>query len=594
MISVEIRYIPGIALISRSPSVEKSISLLRRFLTSSQISSSQNGVVFKGESVAGAIEQCVMLADKLSTSGSFAAMPYALPFHGVIYESTPPPEEIWKLIPQGSLIIQEKENISGASKWLYDWKLVNFTRDKNAGESLFPLKSLMILGENKEECFFCGSHFHKSEECSFCWTPPPDDYRVSALAAISHSLWTDTLRQKSRGDITITSALQYLLQDLRSQFSWHYMMRVCQSSATSFNELLYSPLRAKDSRLEEIYNAIQNGDPDIIKPSIERLKNISGDARLYITTGFYYLYKGNTDLAMNAWWDAENSAANSMIKSYSSMLQSRLHFLQDNIPAAAASSERAYKNDNTPQTLYWHILFSILKNNRRGEKAVGLRLLFRSPVWLTAIVLDPLLLQHQQEIEENYLRLFKEEEEGLQKRITYLEKKIEQAVNAFGEDVAGDTSIQLRNLLGKFSTMGLSEMKKSVSVLDKMQQELQGRMNKKIVKILKSIPVLKKRCRDILRKLPRSKKTVPIKKECLNIITTLDEISRRKKIIDPEKQKGLQAEIAGVEKQYRILMQHYREYVESVWQLNMIKKYIKYGVIFIVIVWTSIYILQLF
>jgi tetratricopeptide (TPR) repeat protein len=597
MITVEIRYIPGVGLVSRSPSADKAIQLLKKFTPNCEAvgNKQKRGIIFRTETASEAIQRCSDLAERLVTSGFFDALPFSLPFHGIIHDSQPPPEEIWQFVPQGSLLVPEHENIPGASYWLYKWQLVNFTKDRSVETSLFPLKSLMLLGNNKEECFFCGSHFHNNTECGSCWSPPPESCTVKRLASLAPNLWTEDLKLKRRENISITEGLQFLLQDMRRQFSWHYLLMICQTSANSFNELAFSPLTTGNSRTHDLANAIKHKNINSLHPLMEKWRKITGDSRVYLIKGLYYLHTGDVDRAMTAWWDAENSAPNALLKSYASILQSRVHLLAGNISAAEAYATRAYKTDNSPETLYWHIIFSILEEKRKKRHTDAMRLMSGSHTWLTSLVIDPLLLPYQQETEADFMEIFKEEETNLRKKINRLEKNIRHATEAFGPDITAETEIKLRDLLGKLGDMGLTEIRKSISSLEKMDQGLQRKINRKVATLLKNIPVLKKRCREIAGKLTsRKKKALSIKKECLEIITALNELSRKRGVTDPDEQKKLQTELATIEKQYKAMNRHYREYIEALWQFNLLKKYLTYGMFFTLMIWFAIYMSRFF
>ena len=588
---VEFRYITGIGLLSKIPSSDRMFALIRRFFPAAPVKSTERNIIYEVESVADAVQHCSNMMNKLSTSGFFSVLPCSIPLHAAIYEpSSVLPEEIWRLIPVGSAVLPAGEEFPGTCEWLYGWRLLAIAQSSDVSDLFFPLRSLLLTGPNRKECFFCGSHEHSDSECRYFWPVIPEKFTVTRLAAIAPSDWTEHLKTGGEGT-SIMDILVFLMQDIRRQFSWRYMLKVCQSSATYHPEMSYAPSRPGSPQISSIKDALKSGDINLVEAALDMSGNTLNKTRLNIVKGFYHLYKGSHEKAMSAWWDAENSATTPLIRSYAALLQGRLHFLQNNIPAALSSSSRAYEQDDSPHTLYWHILFSVL-NEQKSGRVGNLRLLANSPEWFTAAVIDPLLLQHQKEVEDIFMTIFKEEEDILRRHIKNLEKLIEQTQEAFGNDFVSDVSIRLRDLLGQFATMGFAEMKRARGSVEHMQKDVQTAINRRVVRILKKIPVLKKRCRAILEKLPRNKRTLPIRKRCLTIISNLNDIAKRKKIADPEKQKGLQFELASIEKEYQELNADYKAYLEMEWQRHLLKRYVAYGIVFVIIVWVILYLLH--
>lgn len=592
MIILEIRYIAGLGLISRQPSPSQSLSLIRKFSTETPHNFSETSIVYKIDSLDQGVQICKNLAEKLETCGFFPAEPNSLPFHAVIHKEAQPPEEIWKLVAQGNIILPKEEKFPGAHEWLYDWELYPFTKDPPVSNRLFPLRSLLLLGRYKKECFFCGSHDHFSEKCQSCWHPAPNAFTINKLASMAPASWVDQLRSQQNN--SLTDGLAFIKQDIRQQFSWHFLKKICQTTATYHSELDKAPLKpAHITNVHDILEAIEASDITKIKTTIETGSTKKNEINYQLIKGFYCLQEGESDRAMRIWWEAENLSSTPIRKSYAAILQARLHFLQGNIPAALSAASRAYKDDNSFHTLYWQIIYSIIEGKNKHNIG-NIKLLTKSPKWMTQAVIDPILLQHQTDVEETFKAVWRDEESLLMKKIKQVEKLMENTSNAFGEEVISKQGVKLRDLLGSLADMGFSGMKKNENELNQIKKEIQKETNKKIHVMLKNVPVLQKRCKNILDRIPKNRKTRPIRMQCVEIINRLINISQRKKLTDPDKQKGLQNELAEIDKQFKALQKAHREYLEKEWQSSMIKKYIIYFGTAILVIWFIVYLTKFF
>ena len=593
MVEIELRYVPTLRTLLPVPSLDKCIAAVRKFGNTGQVRFSSDTFRLKFPTVEDSVEYCSELAKSLKPDGISISLPEMFPFQAIAWKKHQPPPEMWRLAPPGHLLIPSELDFAGASPWLYEWEIWCISGENSVLDRLTPLRSLLVLGSMPRECFFCGSQFHPSHSCATMWTPPVTAFTSGSLSDINPSLWLEYLKKGDGSEHDITSALDFLKQDLRRTFTWSFATRLCRSSAVHFSEFSVSPLKSLDVyELKNLFEAVNREDLEQIRTAIN-CSGARGDTSAFaMMKGFYSMASGDIDMAKEEWWDAEREAGTPIRKSYAALLQSRLFFLTGDISRASMALARAQEADESPAVTYWSAIFNALVGSK-SRVIAGIHNMSSSPRLISALLVEPLVLRYQNEIEDTFKLMWKKQESLALEHVKQIETVLQQAHGAFGSDVVKESAIRLRDWRGRWPRMGYRTLLSSEEFLDGLKTRVMKEVNLRFRDTLAKFPAYENRCRTILARLPHRASTRKIRGKCLEVIRDLHNAGSSGHAKDLQKLAGFREEVKEILERYKEVNRMYQNYLEKVWQKRIIIKFMIYGTILSITVWLALYIYEL-
>ncbi len=593
MILVELRYVPGLQRLLPIPSLETCTATVRELGGRAIDMADTKAFRFTFATMEEAVALCSTLSDHIRPKGFAYDIPELFPFHAIAWGTQKPSPEMWRLSPPGHLLIPADMDFAGTSSWLYEWELWCISGENPALNRISPIRSLLILGHMRQECFFCGSYLHTSEQCPAMWSQPISEFTTNRLSDIHPSLWIEYLKRVRGQENDITSALDMLMLDLRREFTWNFAARLCRSSATHFNELSTSPLKSLDiSDLKNLFIAVSNCDLSQIEAALNRTGKKSDASALSIIRGLFFVAIGDIDSAREEWWDAEREADTPMRKCYAALLQARLFFVKGDMAMATSTVNRAMEADQAPIAAYWAMILDALQKG--GNRLISnFHALSTSHRLCTATLIEPLLIRHQIEVEATFNRIWRRQEEQALMHVKQIESLIQQAQRAFGPEVVRESAIRLRDWRGRWPRMGYRSLQNSGEFLDDLKAQVMKEIHRKFKHTLSKFPGFENRCRVILSRLPANSSTVIIRRMCRELIRDIRDTALLGRTRDLEKLAGFSERANDIVDRYEKVNGMYQDYIDRAWQKRMILKLLIYGTAFSITAWLAIYIYKL-
>ncbi len=593
MVTLELRYIPGLAPLLPVPLKQHCFSVMSQPWKTQGTSFSNDGARFTFDTQREALNHCRTLVQLLKPRGISLVLPEIFPFSAICIDEQGISKEMWRLAPAGHLLLPINTDIPGTSPWLYDWCILQVAGDKSIMERLSPINSMLINGPFATECFFCGSRHHESASCAYMWRHKEPAVSLSSLCDINPSLWVEYLKKAGTGKFNFTASLDMLMQDLRSIFTWHFASRICRSTAAHFKEFKTSPLKSLDVfEHRQIIEGAIRGNIDDIRHALRENSNRQDRTTPAIFKGFLHMATGNSEKAEESWWDAERESSTPILKSYAAILQARLFLLRGDKLKAEASIRRAHETDPSAISAYQSMLISAAK----GDKTNVLRELHKLstiPHLLTASLCDPFLIRYCLDIENYFQEIWKHQETVLDKQFSQLERTIREADKTFESEKIRDAAIKLRDWQGRRASMGIRPLMQSSSFINDLQKKVNKEVNLLLRKTLLKFQRYENNCRNILRRVPKRSSTREIVKGCSDVIkmvqaSTLTGSSKR--VVNMS---DVQQEIIKINNKYKRVEALYSQYKERMWQRRLVLKFMMYGTALAVITWVSVYIYDL-
>ncbi len=593
MINLELRYVPGLTTVLHVPSLYTCMTTARELGSSGSARFESDSIRYRLNTIEDAVEYCSVFSSALRQKGVSSRVPESFPFNAITWDSTRPSREMWRLTPPGHMLIPVNMDYPGTSHWLYEWEIWSISDENSVKDRLTPLRSLLILGDQPVECFFCGSYRHPSEACPNMWTSPVPSFTTGKLSEINPRFWLEYMKKAGGKDHIITGALDFLIQDMRKLFTWNSAVRLCRSTAATFSESAASPLKSLEvCELKQLFGAVASGDIAQIGAAINRLHNRTDTTAVLILKGFYHIATGSAEKAQEDWWNAEREAQSPMRKCYAAMLQSRSFMIRRDLSRATAAITRALEVDPCPEVMYWIMVLDALCS-RKNRVISDFCNMASSPRLISAALAEPLMLKYQTELEDAFTRIWKKQESLAQEHVKQIETVLQQARGAFGSVVVQETAIRLRDWRGRWPRMGYRTLLSSAEFLDGLKNQVMKEVNHKFREALSKFPAYENRCRTILSRLPRRPSTGKLRNLCQEVIRELHDIGAGSRARDLEKLAGFSEEVNSVIEKYEKVNSGYQNYLEKVWQKRMVIKILIYGTVFSIATWIAIYVYEL-
>ncbi len=594
MVTLELRYIPGLAFVMPVPSQEHCFSIISRAWKDASINFSERAASFHFDTLREAIDQCNILVKTLSSKGLSLNLPETFPFSVICSEDMDVPGEMWRLAPAGHLLIPAHADYPGAYPWLYDWTILPLEGDYSVHERISPINSLLTTGPYEQECFFCGSHHHNTLTCHNMWAAQQSRVSVSALSRINPSLWLEYLKKTGGTDFNIITSLDLLKQNMRQIFTWDFACRISRSTALEFKEFSSSPLKAIEiCEHRAILEAASKRDIESIRININDTQNSQDRASLSILKGFYYVATGDEEKALSNWWDAEREAGTGLLKSYAAVLQARLYLMKKDKMRAEAAIKRAIKSDYSPLSAYWLMIISAIQGKKNPTLTQFNNIAPKIPELATSALCEPLLLRYCREIEDSFTDIWKRYEISADQQAKYVEKLIQLSMTTFDSSAIKDAAIKLRDWFGSREGMGFKKLVNSSRFLADLQKRVEREIKQQCKKTLSQLQKYKSNCHNILGKIPDKNSTSQIRQGCREIIAMVQNSSLSTSTINIDRFGDIREEIQSIIEKYRHVEAMYQNYIERMSQRRAAIKFLLYGTFFAITIWLAVYIYEL-
>ena len=595
MIDLELKYIPSLRNILPIPPLFAFRGTARKVGGRAFVSTSSDAFRFRFDNMDQAVEAASALASARNDRAS-SDLSVCFPFAGMAWESgSPPAGELWRLVPAGHMIFPGSLDFSGGSEWMYGWDIICLGAILPVSEALTPIPSMLVTGQKPYECFFCGSHWHGSEACPLMFSPTRKFYSVRRLSKIAPSYWLEHLKKSTVDRQVITAALGHLKHDMRAIFTWRHAARLCRSSASLYRNVASSPLKDINATgLKDIFRAIETGSLPQINTAIKLAEGRETDRErtgLGLLKGFYLLSAGLGDRAGEIWWQAEREAATPARKVYAALLQARLCMTGGDLAGAAGAVRRALDTEKTPETVYWAMVVDAMQG-KRGEVLNAFRRLESCPEYFCSALAEPMLLRLQPEIEASFRSIWKQRETAVMEQVGRMEKMLDQAGSALGEEMIQDVAIKLRDWRGGLSQMGYSSLLEADRFLKGLEKDVMAAVNRQFRATMQRFASHEKRCRAIVERLPAGGATGHLRKKGLGLIRRMRELAADKKVKKIHKLEGFYEEIRKVLQEYEDFNREYEDYLHKAWKKRMLLKLLIYGTLVSFVLWSVMYVYE--
>jgi len=563
------------------------------------------------------------LNSRIGPNGVPAGSPRYLPAKMVCkQDGALPPEWLWQIVPVGGLVVPGEEQTAGAMPWLYGWDLIGLGRGMRLDRMLFPLRSLLLQGDGRRECFFCGSFAHDESGCTMATYSPygRGDAKsvVSRLCKVAPEHWLSLLKgtfqsakagasQKSRtsrgaasdaaattgsqgASSTLLDNLAALMADMRYPFHPGYAAMVCRSGAVSFAEMDRIPERRLGSGpLKDAMEMAARGDLAGCTRLLGYMDEDGQGSEFFILKGLSLLFQKRPDSALVAWLDAERSAKTPLRKSYAILLQSRLFFLKGDLPSAVDAASRAIRADKTCSFApYWRMAMS----GHRGqcsEVAAFLTGRDTSAHLLMSALCDPLLIPCEEIVEKLFRQSWLQMEERLRGRVESLEESIDEVSRAFGPDMTADVARRFMKWRGRWAQMGLCQLKEGEGFLDELSETLRQAAANGTLSGLKELFRASKRARRLLEALPGSQDGRRLRSRCVDFIKESSRVINRKPPPALSELIALKEQVDRLLSEFEAIDEACGQLFQRVVRARLIKRYAVLGVMAMMIIWLAIY-----
>ncbi len=379
------------------------------------------------------------------------------------------PSNLWEIAPPGCLLVPAK-SFDSSTDWIGPWQVADIHNcfvDKDP----FPYRNLLLVGTNKQECFFCGNHDHTSDKCPNPWGYDNNDL-VRELAQKPLDLWKREI-QRILSYGSHGKALSDIKRSLRMSFQWNTVLRVCSSTATSLSELWSAPVKPMSQiNLGPVLTAIKNKELKKAKKLLSTFDPDSSGVFYSIIMGMLKASENNLEEARAAWLSAYRNSATPLQKAYSALLLSRVYWLSEDLERAEELIFESLQADSTaPQCNYWRLIIASMQ--RRTESITPtLKRFSMLPRWFVAIVMEPLLLPYSKIVTKEFNEALSDLETKIDNNLKEIDFLVEGFELALGEKIMEPYKIKLRDWRGSRNNMGYIDLVEAPSFLSEFRQEI--------------------------------------------------------------------------------------------------------------------------
>ena len=532
------------------------------------------------------------LFEVLNIEGCIVPRSNCAPIQAIAHDEGEGIEEAWIIAPPGFLMVPGYRNLSQARPWLYDWTIISLAWDEEANALKFPHRSLLLLGPNETECFFCGSHDHASSQCVNCWRVDEAGVTAERLASLPWNRWPEELRKGSSSVRGIQKGINNLREDLRREFKIDYLLGLVASNATTHAELAKYP-RITSGELSPLAEAVKRGSKQHLERAVHGVKGKVPDQVFHLFEGMLHVMNDDWEKAVASWWEAENLAHKPVLKAYACLLQMRVHFLKGNKEGAMASAAKGLKADKSATPLkYWNMIIAGLWGQQRlvREYVEGLR---SRPRWMAAAMAEPLLMVQAPVVEKVFDKALAYYEKVTNTLVEETDILLDVAEKAFGEGAFQEFRKRFRDWRGKLPDLGYQGLRESGAFFDKFKTELYKEIGKHHKAAIAAMAKSCQAVQQVLHGLPKKRAFMEIIAKCGRFLKECSAtVKRYKEYEELAALKGLTGVVERLEEQSRSLVAEANEAVAREWKKLQLKKWAVGGATFVLVVWAVFYIIS--
>ncbi len=503
----------------------------------------------------------------------------------VIFQNPEVFEGIYKITPTGNILLMTKEKIENSIQWLYNTSLLPLDPTRDIFNNFFPLRSLLLLGNIKTECFFCGSHFHDAESCPNKWISE-NKISIDYLSKTSPKAWFDDIKTLFQAGDTYGSRLENLIADMRREFSWNFANNICKTTSTTFQDMfLEIDIEKNETPFDSVLLAMKRGDHELIKKNLGNIADKIDDPMYFVLKGLFEVSSHYIDKALISFITAENTAQNAVVKSYAKLLRFRLYYTNNQYDECQSLLETLEKEWVAPNEFTYQRALLAASTNNPVMLVESLRKFLKHPRWLTLSLCEPVFLPFESKIEKFYSSFLSEYVKKNNVLFEESKKFVKNMEEIFGIEKFSDFHTKLSNIETEINTgslistiQALSDLHEFKKKIDKKKKELVRILMEKLSKMFKEIKFWSV-------KMPNNSRTKDFKKSCAMLMNDIREISEMLDKFHSDDEKNFELEdkfkkIQEIDKEYKELKVEFPKRIKQESQKEFIKNYVVRSLIF--------------
>ncbi len=512
------------------------------------------------------------------------------PLQFIAHEEHNPDQSLWQIAPAGYFLIRDWMEIQHKEDWIYGCSLVNVAYQMPVSNQLFPYRLILINGDLKQECYFCGSRWHSTKGCkAFFRKEGHGDEILKRLAYYTPEDWKEHIKDEKK-NISFITGLYAIHEALRFPFRPFFAIKTLYSSV---NEYIYEQELEPSlltEHLKEIYEAFNANDLKALRASLSKGFSEHEAPLIHTMRAMLFLYEGDADSALSELQSGEILCKNAGQRAYILLLEARLQLFWHGIEGARAAVNKAktlFSHD--PLIKRWDVIISCIERNT-GSVHRTITSMSNAVEWLIQIMCEPLSLAYGNEIEKIFKGKLELIEDKVDQDKVALENLISQFQSAFPDSDIDHILIPFRDLNGVIPKLGLKGLQEAHDELINLWSKVYNEINKNYIELYGRLLDARKLLASNIKRLPDSGRLGALKAKCVKNQRSLTDFIKKVRVIKKIREmKELGPSVEKWENLVNKLVAEVEAEIEKAYQAALIKKYCSIGISVTLVVWLLVY-----
>ncbi|OCC14942.1 hypothetical protein DBT_1737 [Dissulfuribacter thermophilus] len=519
--NLSIRLVPGLFRILPYPDASEFWSFVKSWIVQPKTQLDANSFTTKFSSAQELLVSLEGLSTALRKTQFVPTAVPVIPLQMVAHEGAEPEKSCWQIAPPGYLLVKANDSFPKKEPWLYNYCVVNAAHQFPINNLYFPYRLIYLVGPYKNECFFCGSRYHKTQNCSAFFNGLGNGQIIlEKFCKYSPTIWKNIIKGENK-NLSFLEGLYSILEDLRYPFRPAFAIKVFGSQrpdTLSNNQLAIEEL---SGHIKKLFDAIASGDLETLHLLLDEKAPDQPEILVDILKGLTRLYEGEVEEAFEAFQRAEAISKVPNQRAYSALLQSRLQLILGALDRARSSINRAKATLPKDKLIqYWDaIIFSIERNHRGAKNAIFS--LAQDNHWLVNLICEPLIIGNASQVEDKFRQKLNDLETQVDQDVISLETLISQTKRAFPKANFNHILVKFRDINGRIPEMGIVGLQQAHNELMALWNQLYDEVNKNYKILYNRLVKARKRMIFCLKKIPSTPKLNPLRNKCLNELEDL-------------------------------------------------------------------------